>query len=83
MEGVGRVDVVVHPHAPAVPIQGFHQRQVLLDSAPVLLLLVLGRVGGTVEGESNNLLVASPSPRVLGAGAVQQLWLSFQVESWK
>ena len=42
MEGAGRDKVMVHPHAPAFPIQGFHQGQVLLDSAPVLLLLVLG-----------------------------------------
>ena len=40
MEGAGRLDVVVQPHAPAFPIQGFHQGQVLLDPAPVLLLLV-------------------------------------------
>ena len=41
VKGAGRVDVVVQPHAPALPIQSFHQSQVLLDPAPVLLLLVL------------------------------------------
>ena len=71
MEGAGLFEVVIDPHTPASPVQGFHQRQVLLDSGPVLLLQVLGRVGRAVEGERHPLLATATSPGVPGAGAFQ------------